>query len=200
MSPRSKREYLEALFLRYKNTDRAGKSLILDEFCSTCGHHRKHAIRLLRGFKRFTAPNPASAANSLSTTAQALVEPLEENIHCEPNLPCSKRLKAILPCGCQAIRPSSVPSKPIPTRHYCVSPRPPSTACSSRPASVTPAADVCTTSPGSLLRNQSPSVPTVRRSKPARSSWRPIPGPLRRLLSGQFIYNLDCLDIAHRLE
>lgn len=51
MSPRSRREYLEALVLRYKPADRAGKSRILDGFCATCGHHRKHAIRLLRGWK-----------------------------------------------------------------------------------------------------------------------------------------------------
>ena len=76
MSPRSRREYLEALVLRYKKAARAGKSLILDEFCATCGHHRKHAIRLLRGFKRFTAPPPKrSGGGSRCTIAQPSCSP-----------------------------------------------------------------------------------------------------------------------------
>jgi hypothetical protein len=48
MSPRSKREYLEAIHLRYKKASRKDKTVILDEFCATSGYHRKHAIRLLR--------------------------------------------------------------------------------------------------------------------------------------------------------
>ncbi len=43
MSPRSKREYREAVHLRYKNATRSEKTAILDEFCATCGCHRKHA-------------------------------------------------------------------------------------------------------------------------------------------------------------
>jgi hypothetical protein len=54
MSPRSKREYTEAVHLRYKNVPRHEKTAILDEFCATCRCHRKHAIRVLKGFKRFT--------------------------------------------------------------------------------------------------------------------------------------------------
>ena len=48
MSPRSKREYREAVHLRYKNASRHEKTAILDEFCATCGCHRKHAIRVLK--------------------------------------------------------------------------------------------------------------------------------------------------------
>ena len=57
MSPRSKKEYLEALFPRYKKAkSKEEKSKILTEFCKVCGYHRKHAIRLLAKFKRFTKP------------------------------------------------------------------------------------------------------------------------------------------------
>ena len=56
MSPRSKREYREVVHLRYKNATRHEKTAILDEFCATCVCHRKHAIRVLKGFKRFTKP------------------------------------------------------------------------------------------------------------------------------------------------
>ena len=77
MSPRSRREYLEAVVLRYRNADRAGKSRLLDEFCATCGHHRKHAIRLLRGFKRFTAPPPKTRGRKPVYHAPALLKPVK---------------------------------------------------------------------------------------------------------------------------
>jgi hypothetical protein len=56
MSPRSNKEYREAVYLRYKNAPRHEKTVILDEFCATCGYHRKHAIRILKRFKRVTKP------------------------------------------------------------------------------------------------------------------------------------------------
>ena len=58
MSPQSKREYIETVFLRYKCAHLAEKSRIPDEFCATLGYHRKHAIRLLRKYRRFTQPKP----------------------------------------------------------------------------------------------------------------------------------------------
>lgn len=49
MSQKSKKEYLERIRGRYQRAGREHKKRILDEFCGVCGHHRKHAIRLLRG-------------------------------------------------------------------------------------------------------------------------------------------------------
>ena len=40
MSPVSKREYLEAIFLRYKGASRQLKTIILNEFCTTWGNER----------------------------------------------------------------------------------------------------------------------------------------------------------------
>jgi len=96
MSRRSKREYIEAVFLRYRHASREKKTLILDEFCETLGCHRKHAIRILRGFKRFTAPKPKKRGRSPVYRAKEILEPLKR-IWRAANLPCSKRLKAILP-------------------------------------------------------------------------------------------------------
>ena len=47
MSPGAKMECLESVYLRYKRAPRKEKTLILNEFCATCGYHRKHAIRVL---------------------------------------------------------------------------------------------------------------------------------------------------------
>ena len=96
MSPRSKREYLEAIYVRYKKASRKGRTLILDEFCATTGHHRKHAIRLLRGFKRFTRPKPGKRGRRPVYDHPDLLLPLKR-IWLAANLPCSRRLKAIIP-------------------------------------------------------------------------------------------------------
>jgi len=59
MSPRSKKEYLEAIFPRYKKAkSKEQRTKIINELCETCKYHRKHAIRLLTKFKRFTKPKP----------------------------------------------------------------------------------------------------------------------------------------------
>jgi hypothetical protein len=96
MSPRSKREYREAVHLRYKNATRREKTAILDEFCATCGCHRKHAIRVLKRFKRFTKPKAKRRGKPTVYQNEAIRKPLKE-IWLKANLPCSKRLKVIVP-------------------------------------------------------------------------------------------------------
>jgi hypothetical protein len=96
MSPRSKREYLAAIVKRYRAASRKVKTAILNEFCSTCGYHRKHAVRLLRTFRQFTQKTPAKRGRKPVYDTEALLVPLKR-IWKTANLPCSKRLKAILP-------------------------------------------------------------------------------------------------------
>jgi hypothetical protein len=53
MSPQAKWEYMKTIYERYHQVEnRAGKGLILDEFCKTYKCHRKHALRL------FNSPPP----------------------------------------------------------------------------------------------------------------------------------------------
>ena len=195
MSPRSKREYLEALFLRYKNSDRANKSLILDEFCSTCGHHRKHAIRLLRGFKRFTAPRPKKRGRKPVYHCQTIIKPLKK-IWLEANLPCSKRLKAILPLWLPGYQ-SIFGALKTETHQALLRISPATIDRLLNPTRISHTRrGRCTTKPGSLLRNQIPI---------GTNQWEQTrPGFLEAdtvahcgsSLSGQFIYTLDCVDIA----
>ncbi|MEK6732639.1 MAG: integrase [Candidatus Omnitrophota bacterium] len=96
MSPRSKHEYLEAIYLRYKRAGLKEKTAILNEFCSNCGYHRKHAIRVLNNFKRFTKPKPKRRGKPSKYNKPSILEPLKR-IWLAANLPCSKRLKVILP-------------------------------------------------------------------------------------------------------
>ena len=97
MSNASKREYLRTIQSRYKKASKTEKTIILDEFCLVCGYNRKYAIRLLneksqpkcfwemqkRGpKKRYDHPDLVKVLTKLWIST---------------NLPCSKRLKTIIP-------------------------------------------------------------------------------------------------------
>jgi hypothetical protein len=88
-------ECVESIHLRYKRAARKEKTAILNEFCATCGYHRKHAIRLLRKFKRFTRPKPKKRGAPSKYDKPSITEPLKR-IWLAANLPCSKRLKVII--------------------------------------------------------------------------------------------------------
>ena len=96
MSPRSKREYLAAIVRRYKEASRKVKTAILNEFCSACGYHRKHALRLLRTFRRFTQKPLGKRGRKPVYNPELVLVPLKR-IWKAANLPCSKRLKASIP-------------------------------------------------------------------------------------------------------
>ena len=49
MNGKSRREYWEAIYPRYRQAELAEKQMILDEFCRNTGYQRKYAIRLLNG-------------------------------------------------------------------------------------------------------------------------------------------------------
>ena len=96
MSPKSKEEYFEVLYKRYKEATRKEKTIIIDECCAVCGYHRKHAIRRLRGYKRFIKPKAKKRGKPSVYNQEAMIRPLKQ-FRLSANLPCSKRLKAILP-------------------------------------------------------------------------------------------------------
>jgi hypothetical protein len=95
MSPGARMEYLQSIYSRYKRADRKEKSVILNEFCQNCGYHRKHAIRTLNTFKRFTKPKAKRRGKPTVYNKVPIIAPLKR-IWLAANLPCSKRLKAIL--------------------------------------------------------------------------------------------------------
>lgn len=85
--------YLRHLKKRYYQGNRAEKSKILDEFCSTSGYHRKHAIRLLRtGYRGFHKPT----CRPKRYDPARLLEPLKQIWFATDQL-CGKRLKTALP-------------------------------------------------------------------------------------------------------
>lgn len=195
MSPRSKKEYVETIFLRYKQATREQKILILNEFCATSGYHRKHAIRLLRKYKRFQKPKPKKRGRAPFYAQPSILKVLKK-IWLGANLPCSKRLKAIIPLWLPGyvqsfgnlspnvspallkISPATIDRLLLPTRvHYKKRGR-------------------ATTKPGTLLRNQIPiKLNQWDESRPGFLEADTVAHCGNSLL-GMFAYTLDCTDIA----
>lgn len=96
MSPRSKREYLEEVKPRYQKASLRKKSRILDEFCQVYSCHRKHAIRILNK-PLVPVPKPYNKRGRKPIYHSKSIETVLKRIWLCANLPCSKRLKAIIP-------------------------------------------------------------------------------------------------------
>jgi hypothetical protein len=195
MSSRSKREYLEAIYLRYKRASRKDKAIILDEFCTTCGYHRKHAIRLLKKFTRFIKPKKKKRGRIPLYSKEVIVKPLKK-IWLSANLPCSKRLKAVLPLWLPgyvqeygglpaditealiAISPATIDRllKPVRAKYK------------GRGRS--------TTKPGTLLRKQIP-IKTNQwdESRPGFLEADTV-AHCGTSMAGMFAFTIDCVDIA----
>ena len=195
MSPRSKRDYVEAIFLRYKHASRKEKTTILDEFSTVCGYHRKHAIRLLRGFKRFTKPKGKKRGRPSLYHKSDILNPLK-SIWLAANLPCSKRLKAILPLWLPGyVRQFGDLCPEVTTALVTISPATIDRVLKSVRVSYHKRGRA-TTKPGALLRKHIP-INT--------NQWDEArPGFLEAdtvahcgaSTAGMFAYTIDCVDIA----
>lgn len=93
ISKQTRRELLEALHERYRNSAKIDKAKILDEFVALAGCHRKHAVRLLTraGPLIHDAPNPRRRIYT-EAVREALIILWEA-----ADRICGKRLRAILP-------------------------------------------------------------------------------------------------------
>jgi hypothetical protein len=94
MTGMGRREYLRAIYERYRRSSREKKGTILDEFCRMCDCHRKHAIRLLRGPcpERHPRPRRTRGPSYGRPVIHALAQIWEA-----AGYPWSVRLKAMLP-------------------------------------------------------------------------------------------------------
>lgn len=98
MSPVSKKEYLKQIAPRYQKASKNDKSRLLTEFCQICGYHRKYAIHKLRALLH----SPRRPVKQLPRGPKPKyhhpeIQQTLKQIWITANLPCSKRLKAVLP-------------------------------------------------------------------------------------------------------
>ena len=94
MSLSAKRESLARIHGRYERAGRPHKTRILDEFCATCGYHRKAALRLLN---RPLSAAPPKRPGPKTTYDPARVTPVLKVIWLASDQLCSKLLKAAMP-------------------------------------------------------------------------------------------------------
>jgi len=73
MTIKSRKEYLQAIGLRYRNATKPEKTPIRYEFCLNCGYHRKYAIRLLKGKKTKKKSHAKSDPNPVYLDKDLLV-------------------------------------------------------------------------------------------------------------------------------
>jgi len=98
---KGRREYLQAVYDRYRKAGRKDKKAILSEFCANAGYNRKYAIRLLNGprpEKRCSPPRRRGVSYGQPTVA-VLTAVWEA-----AGYPWSVRLKALLPAWMPWIR------------------------------------------------------------------------------------------------
>src|SRR5438552_2573408 len=94
MSLSAKRESLARIHGRYQRAGRPHKTRILDEFCATCGYHRKAALRLLNRPLR-TGPAKRSGPKVIYEPKEVL--PVLKTVWLASDQLCSKLLRAALP-------------------------------------------------------------------------------------------------------
>ena len=152
---RSRREYLEAIRLRYRRADKSTKSLILDEFSATCGYNRKYAIRLLRRHQ-----TPAESKQRKQPGPKGLYRDEEllivlKRIWLATEQMCSKKLKAALPLWLPFYEPEYEPLNPA-VRQKLLSISSATIDRLLRPLRISSNKGRCATKPGTLLKNQIP--------------------------------------------
>jgi len=141
--------YLKAVKDRYRQGDKKSKTLILDEFCHVCGYNRKYAIRLLNRKRKRVRKRPGRKPVYRS---DELVLALK-GIWLATDQMCSKKLVAAIPLWLPfydkklsdetAEKLLSISAATIDRLLATI-------RIQSRPKGL------CTTKPGSLLRNQIP--------------------------------------------
>jgi hypothetical protein len=94
MSHELKRQYLIHIMERYKNSCRAQKTIILNEFSQVCSYSRKYAIRILNG-----SVVPAFKKLKRGRKPIYCIDAIHEMVRLWSlmGFPCSKKLKAALP-------------------------------------------------------------------------------------------------------
>ena len=167
----------------------------MDEFCATSGYHRKHAIRLLRNYKRFTKTKSKKRGRKPLYRKDAILKPLKR-IWLTANLPCSKRLKAILPLWIPGYVQSFGPLN-IEVTDALVAISAATIDRILKPARIKhKGSGRATTKPGSLLKKHIPiNTNQWDESRPGFLEADTV-AHCGHSMAGMFAFSVDCVDIA----
>jgi hypothetical protein len=171
MSPKSKNELLEVVRPRYLKASKFEKQKILDEFTSTTGYHRKHAIRVLK--------NRVEVQNRLkgkTKTYQRLycgevVEVLEQIWEIYGHI-CSKRLQPFLPEAIRVLERCQEIKLSQDTKELLLKISSASIDRCLRPSRSQTPHGLSTTKPGSLLKTSFRYAPLPNGMRNAPAFWK----------------------------
>lgn len=193
MSPTAKTEYLYNIKSRYINASKLEKKKILDEFCHICDYNRKYAIRLLNnGHLKNNRFNFSKRGRKKQYNHPLIIDVLRA-IWIKTNLPCSKRLKAILPLW-------------LPFYEYEIPDEVQKALLTISPATIdrlmSPIRSkyqkqgLATTKPGSLLKKHIP-IKTNQwdETRPGFIEADTV-AHCGTSVAGMFVYTINCVDIA----
>ena len=153
MSLSAKRESLARIHGRYQRAGRPHQRRILEEFCATCGYHRKSALRLLNR-PLHTAPFKRPGPKIIYEPAEVL--PVLKAIWLASDQLCSKLLKAALPQWLEHYQWRGAPL-PEAFKEKLLRISPAQMDRLLRPVRVQhPKKGLCATRPGTLLRHAVP--------------------------------------------
>jgi hypothetical protein len=193
MARQSKREYWRSIHKRYRMAQRKEKSAMLEEFCKVCGYNRKYAIWLLSRPLSYAARRKTAGRRPVKysqTSIGVLAKVWEASGYL-----CSERLKAALPQWLTWVKKHFEVSGKLQTDLLSISARQIDRRLSLYKRNAK-RRQYGTTRPGSLLKHMIP-IKT--------DHWDvTLPGYLEIDLvshsgasaAGEFIYTLDCVDIA----
>jgi hypothetical protein len=193
MARQSKREYLRSIHKRYRQGRRTEKTAMLEEFCKVCGYNRKYAIWLLSR-PLFNAAARRRVTPRSTSYSKASIATLAKVWQASGYL-CSQRLKAALPQWLPWIKKHFEVNAQLEKDLLGISARQMDRRLSPHKRTVKRRL-YGTTRPGSLLKRMIP-IKT--------DHWDvSLPGYLEIDLvshsgasaAGEFIYTLDCVDIA----
>jgi hypothetical protein len=190
----TKDEHISRFKDRYLYATRGARQVILDEICQMFKYHRKYAIRLLNVKEQaLNKPKPAKRGRKPLYDDPTILEVLTD-IWQKTNLPCAKRLKAILPLWLPFYDKFIIPDDIIEKLHK-ISPAtidrlmaPDRAKCNK--------IGLATTKPGSIIKKHIP-IKT--------NQWdERIPGFLEadtvahcgNSMAGMFVFTLNCVDLA----
>jgi len=194
MSQRSKRELLEEIRPRYLKSKKSKKKIMLDEFVSATGYHRKYAIRILKHGR----PRQSGKKHGFHKIYQGEVVVALEQIWEVCGRICSKRLQPFLPEMLKVLERCGELQLPEQTKTLLLQmSRSTIDRCLGSARFEHPQHGLSTTKPGSLLKKAIP----VRTFTP----WdEDQPGFLEidlvahcgGTMEGQFLYTLTCVDLS----
>jgi len=194
MSIAAKYEYYQAIYDRYHSASKKEQKIILDEFCNNCNYNRKYAIRLLN------SPLETKSITSLSRRGrnkiydEAILETVLTDIWKATNLPCSKRLKHLIPLWLPFYKKQKI-SQQIKQKLLKISAATIDRIMASSRSKLSKKG-LATTKPGSIIKKQIP-IKT--------DQWdEQQPGFLEAdtvahcgsSVAAMFVYTVNCVDIA----